>query len=319
MTALLSADDVSVAYRDGARWLQAVDRVSFALPPKARLAIMGESGSGKTTLALAIADLLPHDGIRRSGAVRWPALGGAARPGRDVGFVFQDPMSSLNPVLSVGEQIAEVAVTHLGLSWPAALDRAAELLDRVGLPRPRDRLTSFPHELSGGQRQRVALAMAITAEPKLLIADEPTSALDTLTQAQIVHLLDRLATEIGLALVLVTHDLALAANLAGTGMLMYAGRVAELGPIETMVSAPRHPYLQALVAASLDPDRPPTDRLAEIPGIPPQPGAAIPGCAFEPRCPRARSACRSRPPGWAGTPADGVDCIQFDQLAAVHR
>jgi peptide/nickel transport system ATP-binding protein len=253
MTApLLQVENLSVAFGQ----VRAVDGVSFALQPCARLAIVGESGSGKTSVALAIADLLPRQGLQRGGAVTWPALGSTVRAGRDVGVVFQDPMSSLNPVLTVGEQVAEVAFIHLGLSWDAATARAGELLERVGLPRPRDMLDAFPHQLSGGQRQRVALAMAIAARPKLLIADEPTTALDTLTQAQIVALLDRLARDSGLALILITHDLALARGMVETGMVMNAGRVVETGPIATLLSSPRHAYTRLLLDATLDPDTP---------------------------------------------------------------
>lgn len=269
MTApLLTVENLSVVFRQGPKQVRAVDGVSFTLRPGGRLAIVGESGSGKTSVALALAGLLPRRGVERGGSIRWPSLGNSVCAGRDVGVVFQDPMSSLNPVLTVGEQVAEVAVTHLGLSWDEASLRAGELLERVGLPQPHDMADAYPHQLSGGQRQRVALAMALAAGPKLLIADEPTTALDTLTQAQIVKLLDRLARDTRLALILITHDLVLARGMVETGMVMNSGRVVETEPIDALLSSPRHAYTRVLLEATLDPDAPPARKAKKLPGPP---------------------------------------------------
>jgi oligopeptide/dipeptide ABC transporter ATP-binding protein len=224
-------------------------------------------------------------------------------------------MSSLNPVLTIGEQIAEVPVTHQGLGWRAANAVAQELLARVGIPEPSRRLSSYPHELSGGQRQRVAIAMAIAAGPRLLIADEPTTALDTVVQAQILGLLAEITATAGMALLLVTHDLAMAAGAVDLGAVLYAGRLVEAGLIPSLVRSPRHPYAQGLLAASLDPDRPPPGRLAEIPGTPPDPSEPLDGCPFAPRCPHARADCLREFPCWRGAPENGVACVLYDCAA----
>jgi peptide/nickel transport system ATP-binding protein len=255
VSALLDVTNLSVAFRDGRRRIEAVRDVSLSLRAGERLALMGESGSGKTTIAMAIAGLLPDTAIV-GGSVAWPGLTGGALPGRDIGVVFQDPMSSLNPVLTVGEQIAEVLVVHKGMTWSAANRAAVELLVRVEMPEPARRVRAFPHQLSGGQRQRVGIAMAIAAEPRLLIADEPTTALDTLTQKAIVALIDRLMRETCMALLLVTHDLALAYGLVQRGMILRDGAVVEQGEIGPLLTRPAHPYTRSLLDASLDIDGP---------------------------------------------------------------
>jgi peptide/nickel transport system ATP-binding protein len=306
MSPLLRIDDLGVRFGD----LPAVQELSLDLPAGGRLALMGESGSGKTSVALALGGLLPEEAAV-SGHIDWPGLDGAPAPGRDVGFVFQDPMSSLNPVLTIGEQVAEVLVTHRGRGWPAAGAEAVRLLARVGLPDPAARARDYPHRLSGGQRQRVAIAMAIAAGPRLLIADEPTTALDTIVQAEIVALIDRLAGESGMALLLITHDLALAALLADQAAILYAGRLVEAGPIQRLLTAPRHPYTRGLVASSLDVDldRRSSGRLAEIAGAFPEPGEIPAGCPFAPRCPHVMPRCRERFPAWRGRRNDGVACV----------
>lgn len=305
---LLSVERLGVTFRDGTRMVRAVEELSLAVPIGGRVALLGESGSGKTATALAIAGLLPEE-ARVTGWIRWPALDRPPVLGRDVGVVFQDPMSSLNPVLTVGEQVAEVSVTHLGLGWRAAGDHAEELFARVGMPEPSRRVGSYPHELSGGQRQRVAIAMAIAAGPRLLIADEPTAALDTVVKAQILALLAAITESRGMALLLITHDLAVAAGAADQGAVLYAGRLVEAGPITSLVRAPRHPYAQGLLAASLDPDRPAAGRLIEIPGSLPDPSELPSGCPFAPRCPHARADCLPVFPPWCGSVEDGVACV----------
>jgi peptide/nickel transport system ATP-binding protein len=232
----------------------ALDEVTLDIVRSERLAIVGESGSGKSTLALAIAGLLPP-GTRVAGRLDWP--GGAPRLGRDIGMVFQDPGSSLNPVLRIGEQIAEVARRHLGQSWPAAFARATELLARVKLPEPPRLVRAFPHQLSGGQRQRVAIAQAIAADPALLIADEATSALDTIVQAEIVALLDGLVRERDMTLVFVTHDIALASRFADRIAVFSHGRLVEIGPARAIVERPAEPYTRALLASHIGLDTPP--------------------------------------------------------------
>ena len=258
---LLRVDHLAVDFADAGQTIAAVRDASFSLAPGGRLALLGESGSGKTVSMMALAGLLPDNAVVR-GSITWPALATAPTLGRDIGVVFQDPMSSLNPVLTVGEQIAEVGMAHLGQDKSAALRHARDLLERVGIPDPGRRLAAFPHELSGGQRQRVAIAMAIAASPKLLIADEPTTALDTIVQAQIMALIDALVRDTGMALLLVTHDIALARGVAEHGVVMRQGLVVESARMQDLVVRPAHSYTQSLIAASLDLDRPAPPRPA---------------------------------------------------------
>ncbi len=216
-----------------------------------RLAIIGQSGSGKSTLALALAGLLP-DNAMMTGHVDWPHFGHAPLPGRDYGFVFQDAGASLNPVLTVGEQVAEVAQRHLGIGWFEAFGRAEELLERVRIPDPRATLNAYPHQLSGGQRQRICIASAIAARPRLLIADEPTSALDMVVQAEIVALLRTLVREDGMTMLFVTHDIALASTFADRIAVFRQARLVETGPADTVLSAPRNAYTASLIASHID-------------------------------------------------------------------
>ena len=241
--------------------MPALAGIDLDLPRGGRLAVIGESGSGKSTLALAVAGLLPPE-ARLAGSVSFPALGTAPRLGRDIGVVFQDPAGSLDPVLRVGEQVAEVLVAHRGLSWRAAFRRVDELLAGVRLPGRAAR--AFPHQLSGGQCQRVALAAALAAEPALLIADELTSALDTVVQRELASLLDELVKARGLTLLFVTHDIGLAANLADDVAVLRRGRLLEHGPVARVLAQPQHPYTQALLATHLDLATPLGARLPEI-------------------------------------------------------
>ncbi|WP_416066881.1 ABC transporter ATP-binding protein [Rhizobium sp. ZK1] len=216
-----------------------------------RLAIIGESGSGKSTLARTLAGILAEQ-ARIEGEITWPALGHAPLPGRDFGFVFQDPGTSLNPVLTIGEQVAEVARRHLRLGWRQAYVHAAELLDRVRIPQPASTMRAFPHQLSGGQRQRVAIAAAIAAKPALLIADEATSALDVVVQAEIVRLLDGLVREEGMTLLFITHDIALASGFVDRVAVFRNGELVEAGPVRSVLSSPAESYTAALIANHRD-------------------------------------------------------------------
>jgi peptide/nickel transport system ATP-binding protein len=259
----LSIRSLGVAYPHGRRWMEALSGIDLDLAIGRRLALIGESGSGKSTLALAIAGLLPGN-ARLTGTIAFPALGRPLRPGRDIGVVFQNPSGSLDPVIAVGEQIAEVAVVNKGLTWAAARRRALDLLERVEIPRSRERMRSFPHEFSGGQRQRIAIAAALAANPPFLIADEPTSALDPLVQRRLVDLLDSLVREERLTLIFVTHDIALASELADEVAVLRAGHLVEAGPASRVFAAPAHPYTKALLATRLDLDMPLGGRLPEI-------------------------------------------------------
>ncbi|MFK0689064.1 ABC transporter ATP-binding protein [Mesorhizobium sp. IMUNJ 23033] len=274
MTALLSIRDLTVSYRGNGR--EALKNINLDIAAGERLAIIGESGSGKSTLALAIAGLLPAS-ARIGGRIDWqmsefrsphqPSRLRNNTPlgGRDIGFVFQDPSASLDPVMTIGKQIAEVARTHLGLGWPQAYAKARTLLDRVRLPDPDTALRAFPHQLSGGQKQRVAIAAAIAAGPKLLIADEATSALDTIVQAEIVSLIRKLVAEDGMTLLFISHDIALAAELADRIAVFRHGELVEIGATEQIIDAPRHPYTRALLDAHLGLDAEPLLPQAGVP------------------------------------------------------
>ncbi|GLS35172.1 hypothetical protein GCM10010869_07600 [Mesorhizobium tianshanense] len=271
MTALLSIRDLTVTYRrDGS---EALKHVSLDVAAGERLAVIGESGSGKSTLALAIAGLLPAS-TRIEGCIDWflPSRSGVTERkaqrssaktthiplgGRDIGFVFQDPSASLDPVMTVGKQIAEVAYTHLGLGWSAAYAKAKTLLERVRLPDPNAALRAYPHQLSGGQKQRVAIAAAIAAGPKLLIADEATSALDTIVQAEIVALIRQLVAEDGMTLLFVSHDIALAAELAKRIAVFRHGDLVEIGTTAQVINTPHNAYTRALLDAHLGLDAEP--------------------------------------------------------------
>lgn len=246
--------NLSVTYKSGSGDAPALQRIDLQLIAGETLAVIGESGSGKSTLALALAGLLPAN-AKISGTIGW--TGPDPTSGRDIGFVFQDPSSSLDPIMPIGTQIAEVARTHLGLDWPQAFDRARELLQRVHIPDPSSAVHAFPHQLSGGQRQRAAIAAAIAARPRLLIADEATSALDTIVQAEIVALLREMVMEDGMTLLFVSHDIALAAQLAQRIAVFRHGELIETGRTGQIIAAPRHAYTRALLDAHIGLDAAP--------------------------------------------------------------
>ena len=303
---LVRLSDFSVRYAPGSA--PAISGVSLSISKGERLAVIGESGSGKTTMALAIADLLPSDAVT-SGQIAWPTFGGRPRHGRDIGYVFQDPSGSLDPVMRIGRQIAEVVAAHDKVDRDELKERTIGLLRQVELPDPVQIAEAFPHQLSGGQRQRVALAMALAARPPILVADEATSALDPVVQRKLVELVARLCREQGLTLVFVTHDIALAAGLGTRLAVVYSARLVELGPVDVALSDPGHPYTKALIASHLGLERRKTGRLFTIDGQPPDPKQMLPGCRFAPRCRKAMPACvRSEPP-WLGKVDDGAACI----------
>jgi len=302
MTApLLELEDLHVWFDlSGGGELHAVQGVSFTLERGERLGLVGESGCGKTTTALAMMGLLPSS-ASASGRILLDGVdllaGGEStmRPHRwvDVAIVFQGAMNALNPVRSVGDQIEEALDLHGVARGAAARRRVGELLESVGIPAQRAR--RFPHELSGGMRQRAAIAMALSCDPKVLIADEPTTALDVMVQAQILELLDALCRDFGLALVLVTHDLPVVAQLCDRGAVMYAGRIVERAPVDHLYHRPRHPYTRLLFAAT--PDLDDLDQpIASIPGAPPRLDRPIAGCPFRPRCDSAFAPCEEHVP-----------------------
>ncbi len=289
---LLEIDELSVAFRTERGEITAVEQVSLALEPGEILGIVGESGSGKSVTALTIMGLLPEPAARVvGGAVRFEGQELTALSelrmqrvrGPGIAMVFQEPMTSLNPVFSIGEQITETLAAHGEASRAARRDRAVEMLERVGIPSASRRLGDYPHQLSGGQRQRVMIAMALACRPRLLIADEPTAALDVTIQAGILDLLLDLRDELGMAVVLITHNMGAIAEAADRVAVMYAGRVVEQTSVTRLFAAPSHPYTQALLACvpTLEDGR---QRLEAIPGILPDPFARPPGCRFAPRC-----------------------------------
>jgi peptide/nickel transport system ATP-binding protein len=297
---LLQVEDLHVWFDlQGGGELHAVQGVGFTLERGERLGLVGESGCGKTTTALAILGLLPPT-AGAAGRVLLEGVdmlaGGEStiRPHRwvDVAIVFQGAMNALNPVRTIGHQIVEALELHGVARGSAARTRTGELLESVGIPRAR--AGRFPHELSGGMRQRAAIAMALACNPKVLIADEPTTALDVMVQAQILELLDALCSEFGLALILVTHDLPVVAQLCDRSVVMYAGRVVEQGPVDALYHDPRHPYTRLLFAAT--PDLDDLDgRVVSIPGAPPRLDRPLDGCPFRPRCDRAFDRCGDEP------------------------
>jgi peptide/nickel transport system ATP-binding protein len=247
---------LTVTYRARASASPALDAVDLHIVAGERLAVIGESGSGKSTLALALAGLLPANAAL-TGHIDWPVFGHTPLAGRDYGFVFQDAGASLNPVLTVGEQISEVAQRHLGMGWFEAYERARMLMERVHIPNPDTALRAYPHQLSGGQRQRVCIASAIAARPKFVIADEPTSALDMVVQAEIVALLDELVREDGMTLLFITHDIALASGFADRIAVFRSGRLMEVGPATNVLSHPKNSYTASLIADHIDLSTPP--------------------------------------------------------------
>jgi peptide/nickel transport system ATP-binding protein len=293
---LLALEELNVWFElEGGRELHAVRGVDLSIEPGERLGLVGESGCGKTTTALAILGLLPPN-ASVAGRVLLDAedvlAGGeeSIRPHRwkDVAVVFQGAMNALNPVRTVGSQIVEVLELHDVAHGGHARTRTGELLESVGIPRERGE--RFPHELSGGMRQRAAIAMALACQPKVLIADEPTTALDVMVQAQILELLDALCRDFGLALVLVTHDLPVVAQLCGSAAVMYAGEIVERGPVDSLYHDPRHPYTRLLFAATPDLDGERAE-VVSIPGAPPRLDRPLEGCPFQPRCDRAFEPC----------------------------
>jgi oligopeptide/dipeptide ABC transporter ATP-binding protein len=304
MDALVSIDKLTVQFRGDRGWVSAVEDVSFDIGEGECVGVVGESGSGKSVTALSMLRLHPRGAARfPSGSIVYAGLDLLHAPerdlravrGRDIAMVFQDPMSSLNPVLTICDQICEPLRLHQGLSKAAARRRAIELLDLVRIADAVHRVDEYPHRLSGGMRQRAMIAIAIACRPRLLIADEPTTALDVTIQAQILELLRDLRAELGMAVLLISHDLGVIAEFARRVVVMYAGRIVEDAPVDVLFSAPRHPYTEGLMA-SMPPLEGGADRLYAIPGRIPDPDEPIPGCRFGPRCAHLEPVCRASAP-----------------------
>jgi peptide/nickel transport system ATP-binding protein len=309
--------------------LKGIDGVSFEIAPGEVLGVVGESGAGKSVTGAAVIGLIDPPGRIAGGEVRLsgqridnlPAEELRRLRGKRIGMIFQDPLTSLNPLYRVGDQLVETIQTHLPLSGTAARRRAVELLAEVGIPAPDRRVDGYPHEFSGGMRQRVVIALALCAEPELIIADEPTTALDVSVQAQIISLLKRLGRDHGTAIMLVTHDMGVIAETADRVAVMYAGRIAEIGPVQDVVHDPLHPYARGLMGAipTLAQD---ADRLVQIPGAMPRLSAIPPGCPFNPRCPHAWERCTRDRPEPIQRARHRVACHLYDEndpMAEAHR
>jgi peptide/nickel transport system ATP-binding protein len=324
--AILKVEELCCGFRTEDGYQRVVDRVSFRLAPGETLGLVGESGCGKTVSALAIMGLLPHPaGVVESGRISLgdeqlngsnPAILRTIR-GRRIAMIFQEPMTALNPVHSVGKQILETLRLHEPNASQAVLrKRAIELLEQVGIPAPAQRLNEYPHQLSGGMRQRVMIAMALSGKPEVLIADEPTTALDVTVQAQILELLRALQRERGMALVFITHDLGVVAELCDRVLVMYAGRIAERAPVAELFASPRHPYTLGLMHSVPLPDTPSKSLLPAIEGVVPALHEMPAGCRFSNRCRYADDLCRARvPPLEAVGPAHDAACHHWREIA----
>ncbi|MBR0685535.1 ABC transporter ATP-binding protein [Bradyrhizobium manausense] len=320
---VLSVRNLQVEFASRRGTLRAIDGVSFDIAKGEVLGVVGESGAGKSVTGLAVIGLIDPPGRITGGEIR---LGGTRIDnlppeemrrirGKRIGMIFQDPLTSLNPLYKVGDQIVETIRTHLDLSEQAARRRAIDLLAEVGIPAPEKRIDGYPHEFSGGMRQRVVIALAICAEPELIIADEPTTALDVSVQAQIISLIKRLGRDHGTAVMLVTHDMGVIAETSDRVAVMYAGRVAEIGPVQDVVRNPLHPYAKGLMGAipTLAGD---DKRLVQIPGSMPRLSAIPRGCSFNPRCAFAFDRCRVERPEPLSRGTQSVACHLYDTVPA---
>ncbi len=304
MTApLLTIRDLHVSFFTDKGEVQAIRGIDLTIEPGQTLALVGESGCGKSATALSIMRLIESPGRIVHGSllyqgqdlVRLPEPALRAIRGKSIGMIFQEPMTSLNPVFPIGNQIREVLQFHQGLSEQEAKQEVLRLLELVGIPSPVQRFDQYPHELSGGMKQRVMIAIALACRPDLLLADEPTTALDVTVQAQILDLLKRLQDEIGMAILLITHNLGVVAQFAQTVAVMYAGKIIERAPVRALFQKPAHPYTQALLQAVPRRGRR-AERLPAITGTVPSPLFYLPGCAFAPRCPAALDCCPTQQP-----------------------
>jgi oligopeptide/dipeptide ABC transporter ATP-binding protein len=321
---LLEVSNLTTAFATARGEITAVENVSFSLDAGEILGIVGESGSGKSVTALTIMGLLPQPPARvATGEVRFDGhvltrLSDARMQrirGPGIAMVFQEPMTSLNPVFTIGEQVMETLRAHERLSQKALFDRSLEMLEKVGIPSAARRMSDYPHQLSGGQRQRVMLAIALACRPRLLIADEPTTALDVTIQAQILDLMMDLRDEFGMAIIVITHNMGVVAETADRVLVMYAGRIVEEAPVAQLFDNPLHPYTRGLLECvpSLGQDH---ERLVAIPGTLPDPARRPAGCRYVPRCRHAIPACSAGiPPLAAFTPGHTAACIRMAELA----
>ena len=317
---LLEVEGLRVDFPTRHGTLVAVDDVSFVIQPGEILGMVGESGAGKSMTGNAVIGLLEPPGRIAGGEIRLAGRRIDDLPyeeirkirGRRIGAIFQDPLTSLNPLYTVGEQIRETITTHLGVGAREAQTRALKLLHEVGIPAAGERINHYPHQFSGGMRQRVVIALALCAEPDLIIADEPTTALDVSIQAQIIRLLKRLSAERGTAVLLITHDMGVIAETADRVAVMYAGRIAEIGPVRDVIKTPQHPYTSGLMDAIPSVGRE-IDSLVQIDGSMPRLHEIPTGCAFHPRCPKAFGRCDRERPDLITSGASAIACWLYAQ------
>ncbi len=315
MTALLEVCDLVVEFPTRTGKLRALDGISFSIARGEVLGVVGESGAGKSLTGVSIIGLLESGGYIAGGEIRLDGARIDSLPyeqmrrirGRQIGTIFQDPLTTLNPLYTVGRQLVETMQTHLKLSDAEARKRAIAWLEEVGIPAPAQRIDAYPHQFSGGMRQRVVIALALCAEPRLIIADEPTTALDVSIQAQIITLLKRLAREHNTAVMLVTHDMGVIAETADRVAVMYAGRIAEIGPVAEVIKRPAHPYTEGLMG-SIPALEHRVERLRQIDGAMPRLNAIPVGCAFNPRCPQVFDRCRRERPELMPAGASDAAC-----------
>jgi len=326
---LLEVRNLRTEFSTGAGVVRAVDGISYTVDPGETVAIVGESGSGKSVGALSILRLIPSPPGRVGGGevlfagrdlMKLTDAEMREVRGGEIGMVFQEPMTSLNPVLSIGRQITETIEQHRGADRTAAQKRAVELLGLVGIADAPRRLKQYPHQLSGGMRQRVMIAIALACDPKLIIADEPTTALDVTIQAQILELMQRLTHQLGVALIVITHNLGIVARYAHRVNVMYAGRIVESGPAGAIYHTPHHPYTMALLKSVPRLDRPRQARLDPIDGQPPDLTRLDRGCAFRPRCRFAIDACAAAVPDLdpVGEPGQFAACFRSRELSSLE-
>ncbi len=324
MTPLLEVSHLRVEFPTRRATLVALDDVSFNIAPGEILGVVGESGAGKSLTGAAIIGLLDPPGRVAAGEIRFDGRRIDNLPydemrkvrGRQIGAIFQDPLTSLNPLYTVGRQLIETIQAHLPVNAVQARQRAIKLLQETGIPAAEARIDQYPHQFSGGMRQRVVIALALAAEPRLIVADEPTTALDVSIQAQIISLLKRLCKEHGAAVMLVTHDMGVIAETCDRVAVMYAGRIVEIGPVHDVIHSPAHPYTVGLMGSipAMDEDR---ERLLQIDGAMPRLNAIPSGCAFNPRCPQAFARCRSERPDLLQAGATRAACWLHDAQAEV--
>lgn len=302
-TNVLEVKNLSVEFTTRHGTLKALNEVSFSIAAGEVVGVVGESGAGKSLTGAAIIGLLEPPGRISGGEIMLAGRRIDQLPddqmrkirGREIGAIFQDPLTSLNPLYTVGHQLTETIVTHLPLTWSQGRNRAIELLEATGIPAARERIDHYPHQFSGGMRQRVVIALALAAEPKLIVADEPTTALDVSIQAQIIELLKKLCREQGAAVMLITHDMGVIAETADRVVVMYAGRIAEVGKVRDVIHAPRHPYTVGLMG-SIPSIHQHVERLVQIDGTMPRLNAIPQGCAFNPRCSKVMDRCKLERP-----------------------